>query len=123
MIRVAWVESGVIHRSSEKKIRSPAGIRTRERRAPIRQAIAWTLVAEFGLRITASHLDTSLWLAAHEDHKFRTLAGLRAQRLVGNDQGRSRGRHPFETIQCVLWNGDPVERGFRTACVGRYQLS
>jgi len=24
--------------------------------------------------------------------------------------------------QCVLWNGDPVECGFRTACVGRHQL-
>src|ERR1039457_5612996 len=61
---------------------SPIGIRTRERRAPIRQAIAWTLVLDFGLWTAASVLDTSLRLAAHEDHKFRAVARLRAQRLV-----------------------------------------
>src|SRR6202521_4617788 len=58
---------------------SPTEIRPREWRAPIRQA---TLVTDFGLRTTASELDTSLRLAAHEHHKFRALAGLRAQCLV-----------------------------------------
>src|SRR5260221_3920070 len=82
---------------------SPSGIPTRERRSPIRQATPW-IVAEYGVRTTASRLDTSLRLAAHEDHKIRPLAGLRAQRLVLNDPGGTRGRHPLDTIQCVLWN-------------------
>src|SRR6266480_3517925 len=64
---------------------SPGGIRTPDRRAPIRQAIARTLITDFGIWTAPSHLDSSLRLAAHEDDKFRAVAGLRAQRLVRDD--------------------------------------
>jgi uncharacterized protein len=66
----------------EETISGNRGSPTTREGIPIRQATAWTRVPEFGLRTMATHLDTSLGLAAHEDHKFRTLAGLRAQRLV-----------------------------------------
>src|SRR5215470_5562243 len=69
---------------AEENHRSPGRKRTGEW-----QAIAGTLVPNFGLRTAASELDASLWLAAHEDYKLRVLTGLRAQRLVGDDQGRS----------------------------------
>ena len=67
-----------------------------------------------GLRFRAasSRLHAALRLAAQDDHEIRVFAGLRAQRLVGDDQGRSRRHHPGDTIQCVLWNDNPVERAF-----------
>jgi hypothetical protein len=81
-----------------------------------------TLVPDFGLGTVASELDASLWLAAHDDYKLRVLTGLRAQRLIGDDQGRSWRRYSCDTIQCVLWNDDPVERCFRGARVGHHWL-
>src|SRR5215470_32863 len=63
---------------------SPSRKRTHEWRE-----IAGTLVPDFGLGTAASELDPSLWLAAHKDYELGVLTGLRAQRLVGNDQGRS----------------------------------
>src|SRR5215831_20385156 len=95
----------------------------REWRAQRRQALAGTPVPNFGLGTAVSELDASLWLAAHEDYKLRVLTGLRAQRLVGDDQGRSWRRYSCDTIQCVLWNGDPVERCFRSTRVCRYWLN
>jgi hypothetical protein len=81
---------------------SPGGMRTHERQAPIRQAIARARVREFGPGSASSGLDASLRLAAQEDHEIRAFAGLRAQRLVRDDQGRSRRRHPGNTIQWLL---------------------
>src|SRR6516162_6385592 len=81
--------------------------------SPIRTR-KWQVTPEFSVRTTTSHLDTALWFAAHEDHKFRPLACLRAQRLVRNDQRGTRGGHLYDTIHCILWNGDPIERRFRT---------
>ena len=49
-------------------------------------------------------------LAAQEDDEIRALAGLRAQRLVRDDQGRSRG-NPGDAVQYLLRNDDPIERG------------
>ncbi len=66
----------------EEKRGSPSRIRAPEGPAPIGQAIAWTLVADFGPRTGVSELDTSLRLATQQHHKFCALAGLRAQRLV-----------------------------------------
>ena len=70
--------------ASEKTPGSPGEDRTREW-----QAIARAFVADLGHGSAASELDASLWLAAHEDDKLRVLAGLRAQLLIGDDQGRS----------------------------------
>ena len=55
---------------------SPSGIRTRERRAPIRCPLVWTLITDFNSRTTPSVLDASLGLAAHKDNKFGAPAGL-----------------------------------------------
>ena len=56
---------------------SPSRI-IREGRARITQVIAWMLVTDFALWPAASVLETSLWLASHEDYKFRAVARLRA---------------------------------------------
>jgi hypothetical protein len=80
----------------------PGGIRIHERQAPIRQAIARARVREFGPGSASSGLDASLRFAAQEDHEIRAFAGLRAQRLVRDDQGRSRRRHRGDTIQWLL---------------------
>src|SRR5271157_586787 len=53
---------------------SPRGIPTRDRRAPIRQAI----VTDFNLWIGMSVLETALWLVGHDDHKLGAGARLRA---------------------------------------------
>src|SRR6266404_2257017 len=90
---------------------SPGGKRTPERRAPIKKAIARARVGEFGPRIASAALDASLRLAAQQHHKIRALAGLRAQRLVRDDQGRSR-HDPGDAIQYVLRNDNAIERGF-----------
>src|SRR5215831_626490 len=94
----------------------------REWRAQRRQALAGTPVPNFGLGTAVSGLDASLWLAAYEHHKLRVLTGLRAQRLVGDDQGRSWRRYFGDTIQYVLWDGDPVERRFPVAWVGYHRF-
>src|SRR4030088_3772433 len=107
----------------EVKIGSPGGERTRERRAPIRQSIAWARVTEFGPRTAASDLDASLRLAAQEDNEVRAVAGLGAQRLVRDDKGRSRRHHAGDTIQCVLRNDDPVERALCAARVRQHRLA
>src|SRR5262249_21176842 len=101
----------------------PSGVGAREWRGPGWQGvIAGTLVPDLGLGIAASELDASLWLAAHDDHKFRVLTRLRAQLLVGDDQGRSPRRYCGAAIQCVLWNSDPVKGCFGAARVGRHRL-
>ena len=79
-------------------------------RAP---AIAWESEMEFGPWAASSDLDASLRLAAQEDYGFRAAGGLRAQRLVGDDQ-RGSWRHPTNAIQCLLWNDTAVER--RLSC-------
>jgi hypothetical protein len=89
--------------------------------APKRQAKAWTLVPCFARRAAASDSDSSLRLAAQEDHEIRALAGLRAQLLVRDDQGRSRRCHLGDTVD-VLRNHNPVKRGFRVARLLRYRL-
>src|SRR5260370_40739550 len=104
-----------------KRTGSPVKKRTPKWRAPKRHAIACACVREFGLRTASSHLDAALRLAAHEHHEIRAFAGLGAQRLVGDDKGRSR-RHPGGTIQGVLWNDNPVERALCTAGVRRHRL-
>src|SRR5205814_8124569 len=68
---------------------SPGGKGTSERRAPERQA-AWARVAEFSRRPPSPVLDAPLRLAAQQHHEFSSLAGFRTQRLVRDDQGRSR---------------------------------
>ena len=100
---------------------SPGGKGTSERRAPERQA-AWARVAEFCRRPPSPVLDAPLRLAAQQHHKFRSLAGFRAQRLVRDDQGRSR-RNIADAIQCVLRNGDAVERGLCAVRVRRHWLN
>ena len=70
---------------------------TRKMLAPKRQSKAWTLVPCFGRRTASSDCDPSLRLAAQEDHEIRALAGLRAQLLVRDDQGRPRRRHLGDT--------------------------
>src|SRR6266852_8880887 len=104
-----------------KRTGSPVKKRTPKWRAPKRHAIACACVREFGLRTASSHLDAALRLAAQEDHEIRTFAGLGAQRLVGDDKGRPR-RHPGDTIQCVLRNDNPVERGLGTIAVRQHGL-
>src|SRR3984893_15542519 len=86
-----------VHRSEtnamchyRKRTGSPAGKRPPERRAPKRQAIAWPRVTEFGPRTASPVLDAALRLAAQEHHEIRAFAGLGTQRLVRDDQGRSR---------------------------------
>src|ERR1700739_373524 len=93
LARSAWTRG-------QREIQLPSGKRTRERRGPRWQAIAGTLVPDFGLRTAAAKLDASLWLAAHDDYKLRVLTGLRAQLLVGDDQGRSWRRYFCDTVQC-----------------------
>src|ERR1700681_303721 len=107
-----------------KRTGSPAGKRPPERRAPKRQTIAWPRVTEFGPRTASPVLDAALRLAAQEHHEIRAFAGLGAQRLVRDDQGRSR-RKPCDTIQCVRWNDNPVERGLCTArvCWHRFDVA
>src|SRR5215813_40157 len=95
----------------------------REWKAPIWPALALTVITGFGHEPTAPELDASLRLTAHEHYKLCALAGLRAQRLVRDDQRRSRRCHSSDTIQCVLWNGDPVERRFRADRAGRDRLA
>src|SRR3981189_3478887 len=104
-----------------KRTGSPVKKRTPKWRAPKRHAIACACVREFGLRTASSHLDATLRLAAQEHHEIRAFAGLGAQRLVGDDKGRSR-RHSGDTIQCVLRNDTPVERGLGTIAVRRHRL-
>src|SRR6266436_8521833 len=101
---------------------SPVGERKRERRAPIKHTTAWARVTEFVARTASSHLDSSLRLAAQEDHEIRAFAGLGAQRLVRDDKGRAR-RYPGNTIQHVLRNGDSIERALCTARVRRHRLN
>src|SRR6266436_2402086 len=101
---------------------SPGGKRTPERRGPIKKAIARARVAELGLRAASSALDASLRLAAQQHHKVRALAGLRAQRLVRDDQGRSR-RDPGDAIQYVLRNDNAIERSFCAVRVRRHRLN
>ena len=100
---------------------SPGRKGTSERRAPKRLA-AWASVAEFGPRTASPPLDAALRLAAQQHHEFRSLAGLRAQRLVRDDQGGSR-RNAGDAIQCVLRNGDAVERGLCAVRVRRHRLN
>jgi hypothetical protein len=89
--------------------------------SPSNDTIAWARVAEFGPRTASSDLDASLRLAAQEDHEIRAVAGLRAQGLVRDDQGRSR-RHASDTIQCFLRNDDPVERALRSSLSGSVSI-
>ena len=119
--RIAAQTNAMCHYRKVKRTGSPAGKRTPERRAPKRQTIAWPRVTEFGPRTASSALDAALRLAAQEHHEIRAFAGLGAQRLVRDDQGRSR-RKPCDTIQCVRWNDNPVERGLCTAGVRRCRL-
>jgi hypothetical protein len=100
---------------------SPGGIRARERPVPIRQAIARARVTEFVARTASSGLDASLRLVAQGDHEIRAAAGLRAQRLVCDDKGRSR-RYPRDMIQYVLRNDNPIERALCTARVRQHRL-
>src|SRR6266852_3732592 len=94
---------------------------TRNMLAPKRQAKAWTLVPDFGRRTASSTRDPSLRLAAQEDHEIRALAGLRAQLLVRDDQGRPRRRRLGDTLD-LLRNHIPVKCGFRIARLLRYRL-
>src|ERR1700720_4720836 len=94
---------------------------TRKMLAPKRQAKPRTLVPSFGRRTASSDSDSSLRLAAQQDHEIRALAGLRAQLLVRNDQGRPRRRHLGDTID-VLRNHNPVKCSFRLAWLLRYRL-
>src|ERR1700704_4405036 len=103
-------------------IASPGGRRAPERRAKIKKAIARARVAKFGARTASSTLDASLRLAAQQHHKIRALAGLRAQRLVRDDQRRSR-RDPGDAIQYVLRNDNAIERGFCAVRVRRHRLN
>src|SRR5664279_3141422 len=68
----------------------------------------------------ASMLETSLWLAAQDDYKFRVFAGLRAQRFVRDDEGRSRPHPLCDKIKRILRNCDPVKRCFRAFRFGRH---
>src|SRR5262245_54593700 len=111
-----YAESNVLSQGS------PSRIRTRGRRARMRQAIARALVTDFGPRTASSELDAPLRLAAQDDHEIRAFASLGAQHLVRDDQRRSRRRHAGETIQYVLRNDNPVERGARAALVRRWRL-
>src|SRR6266852_7407936 len=104
-----------------KRTGSPVGKRTGEWQSPIRQAIAWARVTEFGPRIASSDLDASLRLSAQEDHEIRAFAGLGAQCFVRDDKGRPR-RYPGDTIQCVRWNDNPVERALCTSRVRQHRL-
>src|SRR5215211_2738741 len=97
-----------------KRAGSPRGKRTRERLAPVSRKVAWARV-ELGLRTASAALDASLRFAAQQHHKICALAGLRAQRLVRDDQGRPRP-DPSDPIQYVLRNDNAIERGF---CAGR----
>src|SRR4029453_2496564 len=63
-----------------------------------------------------------LRLAAQEDHEIPSLAGFRGRRLVGDDQGRSRG-YPGDAIQCVLRNDNPGECGLCATRVPRLRLN
>src|SRR5215510_5984302 len=68
---------------------SPNRTRTRKGRLPkwlVRLAIARALVTDFGSLTASPELDSSLRLAAQDNHEIRAFAGLRAQRLVGDDQ-------------------------------------
>src|SRR5262245_60506400 len=96
-------------RGSQQKliILSPKEVRRPEWRAP-GLAIAEAVVTD-GLGAVSPEFDTALRLAAHQHHEIRALAGLRAQTLVGDDQGGSRRRHPGDAIQCFLRNGDSVQ--------------
>src|SRR3977135_855304 len=104
------------------RIASPGGKRTPERRAKIKKAMGRARVAEFGARTASSALDASLRLAAQQHHKIRALAGLRAQRLVRDDHGRSR-RDPGDVIQYVLRNDNAIERGFCAVRVRRHRVT
>jgi hypothetical protein len=88
---------------------SPGGIRTREK-ASARKA-GHRVGGRNGPRprTASSDLDTSLQLAAQEDHEIRAVAGFRAQCLVRDDERRSRRRYLGATIPCVLRNDNPVE--------------
>ena len=68
-----------------------------------------------------SELNASLRLAAQEDHEIRVVAGLGAQRLIRNDEGRS-WHHPGDTIQYVWWNDNPVECCLCTPRVSQHPL-
>src|SRR5882724_300845 len=120
---------GVIERGTEERISprraegiaSPGGKRTPERRTP-KKATAPARVEEVGPRTASPALDASLRLAAQQHHKIRALAGLRAQLLVRDDQGRSR-RDPGDAIQYVLRNDNAIEHGFCAVGVRRHRLN
>jgi hypothetical protein len=90
--------------------------------APNRQAKAWTLVPHFARRTVSSASDASLRLTAQEDDEIRALAGLRAQRLVRDDQRRPRRRHLGDTKD-LRRNHNAVECGFRVARFLRCRLA
>src|SRR5262245_64068465 len=69
-----------------RRMGSPNRTRTGKGRRPIRLAIAWALVTDFGSRTASPEFDSSLRLAAQDNHEIRAFAGLGAQRLVGDDQ-------------------------------------
>jgi hypothetical protein len=73
--------------------------------------IGWEIARarELGYWTAPSELDPSLRLAAQQDHEFRPLASLRAQRLIGNDQGGSRD-DPWNAVQYVLRNDNSIEQ-------------
>src|SRR5205823_4173943 len=81
----------------------------------------WTLVPCFGRPAAASDSDPSLRLAAQEDHEIRALAGLGAQLLVRDDQGRPRRCRLGDTLDVLRYH-DPVKRGFRVARLLRCRL-
>jgi hypothetical protein len=63
-------------------------------------------VFEFGPRSASSGLDVSFC----------------AQRLLQDSEGRSRRCHPGDTIQCLLRNDNPAERGLCAAWVRQHGL-
>src|SRR6266550_1080000 len=87
-----------------------------------RQAKAWTLVPHFARRTVSSASVASLRLTAQEDDEIRALAGLRAQRLVRDDQRRPRRRHLGDTKD-LRRNHNAVECGFRVARFLRCRLA
>src|SRR4051794_37744368 len=87
-----------------------------------RQAKARTLVPDFGRRMASSGSDPSSRLAIQQHYEIRTFAGLRAQLLVSDDQGRPWRHHLGDTMD-VLRNHNPVKRGFRVARLLRDRLA